>query len=93
VYWAYGGANPSYFSGSAVMGGLSGMANAQSSSTQVVMDGCGSFGEKLYLNTMGSGGQHNNPAQLFVYWYGQQGFNGAAPSTLSAQCNVYILTT
>lgn len=93
IYWAYSGAYPSYFTGTALIGGNSGMLNAQSSSTQITMGGMGSYGEQCYINTQGSGGQHYSPPYIFAYWFNKQGFSNLAPSSLTATCVIYILTT
>lgn len=92
IYWSYSGAYPSYFCGSAVMGGHSGMLNAQSSSTQVTLAGTGAYGEQCYINTQASGGQHYSPPYIYAYWFNKQGFSNLAPSSLTATCVIYILT-
>ncbi len=92
IYWAYSGAYPSYFTGSAIIGGFSGMLNAQSSSTQITMGGMGAYGEQCYINTQGSGGQHYSPPYIFAYWFNKQGFSNLSPSSLTATCVIYILT-
>lgn len=93
IYWSYSGAYPSYFSGSAIIGGFSGMLNAQSSSTQITMGGMGAYGEQCYINTQASGGQHYSPPYIYAYWFNKQGFSNLAPSSLTATCVIYILTT
>ena len=92
IYWSYSGAYPSYFTGSAIIGGNSGMLNSQSASTQITMGGMGSYGEQCYINTQASGGQHYSPPYIYAYWFNKQGFSNLAPSSLTATCVIYILT-
>lgn len=92
IYWSYSGAYPSYFVGSAIIGGFSGMSNSQSSSTQITMGGMGAYGEQCYINTQASGGQHYSPPYIYAYWFNKQGFSNLAPSSLTATCVIYILT-
>ena len=92
LYWSYSGGYPSYFTGSLIYGGNSGMANPQSGSSQIEFAGGGSYGESAYgkLADASTGYNGNNNGTYFlVYWGGNRGYTNNAPSTLTAYCNIY----
>lgn len=79
----------SYFRGSTIYAGNSGMANAYSGSTQALLNGCGSYGEQCYVNSNGSS-QHNS--YFYVYWHGNPGHPDYPASQATATMKVYVLS-
>ena len=70
-------ANYTYFTGSCIYGGSSGMANSSSRSTQANFNGGGAYGEACYAR-LGDGAIGNNAntgsgTQFCAYWYNSGG--------------------
>ncbi|WP_163094012.1 hypothetical protein [Acinetobacter baylyi] len=88
-YWNDDGSGYTYFRGSCIYGGNSGMYNPNSGSTQLIIPGGGSYGEQCYINLNGSS-QHTAPPYFYVYWFGRAGWNNAIPQA-AAYMTVYKL--